>query len=161
MFSLFKEIRILRQEGKIHKKLLIRIRIMFLISIILGSISVYNFLFREASIWISIFLVGIGFVLGLRFFSRMNVMSWNEEVSVVQAEKMDKIGFFVLVIYIIFEIGIRNLFKSYIPHFATVFIMDIIFGTILGRVIGMMADIHRVFLSSRGWRRSPGVFDIW
>ena len=148
MIHILKEIRILRKEGKLHARLLSQVRILLGISLVLFGIVLYNVFFRGVNGWISLVLAVIGFLLGMFFFSRINSLQWNEEASVVQIAKMDKVGFATLGLYIVFEIGLRTLFNSYFPASATSFILAAIFGTLFGRVTGTMIEIHRVFLKA-------------
>src|SRR4029078_11920272 len=127
---LFREVRILRQEGKLHKKLVSRVRMLFVISLILLGIVVFNVIFRAADPLIASILAVVGFLLGLYVFSRMNVVSWNEQEAVVQADKMDKIGYAILGLYIIFEISFRTFLTYSFPLSATAFLLAGIFGTI-------------------------------
>ncbi|MFZ2187212.1 MAG: hypothetical protein WAV46_01105 [Candidatus Moraniibacteriota bacterium] len=145
MISLFQEIRTLRQEGKLHQKLLSRVRMLFFISLALLGAVAFQIIFRGASLWVSLLLAVSGFLPGLFFFSRMSAMSWNEDESIVQIEKMDKIGFGVLLLYIVFEVGLRTLLKDYFPLSATNFILAAIFGTLFGRAIGTLMEIHKVY----------------
>ena len=145
MINLFKETYKLRQEGKLHKRLLTRLRMTFIISIILGGITVFNILFRDANALISGVLVFVGFILGLFIFSRMNIVNWNEEEEAVQMGKMDTIGYLTIGLYIFFEIGLRTYLNSTFPLSSVVFLLAAISGTLFGRAIGMVIEIHKVF----------------
>lgn len=102
MINLFKETYKLRQEGKLHKRLLTRLRMTFIISSILGGITAFNILFRDASALIlGAFAFG-GFILGLFVFSRMNIVNWNEEEETVQMGKMDTVGYLTIGLYVLF-----------------------------------------------------------
>lgn len=145
MANIFAEVRVLREEGKLHTKLISRTRMLFGISLILGGIVVFNVVFRGAHIGIVSALAIIGFFLGLYVFSRMTAVSWNEEESLVQTDRMDSIGFASLGLYIVFEIGLRTFLKDFYPATATTFLLAGIFGTLLGRAVGTVIEIHRVF----------------
>ncbi len=143
--DIFKEVRLLKEAGKLHQKLITRTRTLFIISFILGAIVIYNLIFGAANPLIVGVLIATGFVLGLFVFARMNVINWNEEEEVVQTGRMDTLGFVVLGLYIVFEISLRTFLKDYYADSATVFILAAIFGTILGRAVGTLIEIHRVF----------------
>ena len=102
MNNFFKEVRILRQEGKLHQKLITRVRMLFVISLVLAGIVAFNLFFRGTNPLIAGALAVVGFVLGLFLFSRMNVVNWNEEEEVVQTGRMDTVGYAVLGLYIVF-----------------------------------------------------------
>src|SRR5437868_2119697 len=119
--SIFTEVRILREEGMLHAKLIYRVRTLLGISLILGAIVLYNIVFRGANIVVAASLAGIGFILGLYVFSKMNVVDWNEETAVVQTGKMGTVGYASLGLYICFEVGLRTFLKDFFPLSATVF----------------------------------------
>ena len=144
----FREVRVLREEGKLHKKLITRTRMLFIISAILFSVVAYNLIFRSVDLVVAGVLAFAGFLLGLLVFSRMNVVQWNEEDSVVQTGRMDVLGFTVLGLYIVFEIGLRTFLKDFYPASATPFLLAGIFGTLFGRAVGTVVEIHRVFRST-------------
>jgi len=145
MLHLFREVNVLRQEGKIHKALIVRVIILLLISLILTGVLIFNIIARNVDI-ISIISVGIiGFILGLYVFSRMNIVNWNEEEEIVQAGKMDTLGYGTIILYLIFEIGLRTFFNDFYPLGATILLLSVITGTLLGRTLGIIIEIHKVF----------------
>ena len=145
MPNIFREVRTLRQEGKLHKKLINSLRMQSVISAVLAAIVVFNLIFRGANPLIALALAVVGFVLGMFIFSRMNAVSWNEKEETVQSEKMDKIGYATLALYVLFEIGLRTFLSHTFPISATAFLLAGIFGTLLGRVVGTVIEIHRVY----------------
>lgn len=154
MINLFKETYKLRQEGVLHKRLLTRLRMTFIISIILGGITAFNILFRDANALIAGVLAFGGFILGLFIFSRMNIVNWNEEEEAVQMGKMDTIGYLTLGLYILFEIGLRIYLNSMFPLSPVVFLLAAIFGTLFGRATGMVIEIHKVFRLNHPYKTS-------
>src|SRR4051812_7403741 len=104
MIHFFAEVRTLREEGKLHKKLISRLRILFLISLILAGIVVFNIVLRGANPLIAGLMACLGILLGFFVFSRMNVVHLNETEKVVQISKMDILGYVTLGLYIVFEI---------------------------------------------------------
>jgi hypothetical protein len=87
----------------------------------------------------------IGFLLGVYIFSRMSVVNWNEEEEVVQTGRMDMIGYITIGLYIVFEISFRTFLHDYFPMSATAYLLAGIFGTIFGRAVGTVIEIHRVY----------------
>ena len=146
--QLLEEVRILRQEGKLHQKLISRVRILYIISAVLAAMVIFNLLFRSANPLVVGGLVIIGFILGLFVFSKMNVVNWNEKEEIVQIGKMDKIGYISLGLYIVFEIGLRTFLGNVFPVSATAFLLAGIFGTMFGRAVGTTIKIHKVHVST-------------
>ncbi len=148
MIHFFREVGILRQEGKLHKKLIFQIRMLFFISLVLLGVVLFNIIFRDADWLVAAALSGIGFLLGLYIFSRMNVVNWNEEDEVVQTGRMGTVGYVTLGLYIAFEIGLRTFLHDFSPVSVTAYLLAGIFGTLFGRVVGLVVEIHRVFQTS-------------
>ena len=151
MANIFTEINILRQEGKLHAKLVRRIRMMFAIAVLLLIATLFNLTLRDVHPYVitgSVALAFLGFLLGFYVFSQMNAINWNEEEEVVSSGKMDVVGFASLALYIAFEVGLRTYLKAAYPTYAIPLLLSTIFGTILGRAVGSLVEIHRVYLSS-------------
>jgi hypothetical protein len=145
MIHFFREVRTLREEGKLHKKLISRLRILFVISLLLAGIVVFNIVARGANPLIAAFLAALGILLGFFVFSRMSAVHWNEEEKVVQISKMDILGYVTLGLYIAFEIGFRTFLSDFFPIATTAYLLAGIFGTLFGRVMGMVTEIHKVY----------------
>ena len=145
MIHFFREVRVLQQEGKLHKSLITRVRMLFVISLILAGVVTYNLIFQSVDVTVAFALAGIGFLLGLYIFSRMNVVNWNEAEEIVESGRMDMLGYVVIVLYIIFEISLRTFLKDFFPATSTTFLLAGIFGTIFGRAVGTVIEIHTVY----------------
>jgi hypothetical protein len=133
MIHILKEIRTLREEGKLHNKLIRTVRITFLISVILLAVVIYNSLSRNFTgyyLLVGLTLALIGFILGLNIFNKMSTITWNEEKEVLQSERMDKVGYVVLGLYILFEISLRTFLKSNFTVNVVPLLLCGIFGTI-------------------------------
>jgi predicted histidine transporter YuiF (NhaC family) len=150
MFNSLKEMQILRAEGKLHSKLINRIRMLLVISAILTLVTVFNIVFRDESWIVAVPLFVGGAVVGLLVFSRMNVIQWNEEQEILEAGRMDMLGYITIALYIIFEIGLRTFLNDTYPVFAVVFILATVAGVLLGRAAGTVIEIHRVFRVTHG-----------
>ena len=87
-------------------------------------------------------------MLGIFIFSRMSPILWNEEQEMVETGRMDTIGYVVLGLYIVFEIGLRTALHDFFPLTATALILSGVFGVLFGRVIGTVVEIHRVYAAS-------------
>ncbi len=150
MITIFKEVRVLQQEGKVHQKLITRTRILFFLSLALAAVTAYQLLFKGADPAISGMLFFIGLLLGLFVFSRMSAVTWNEEKSQVENARMDIVGFAVLGLYIVLEIGLRTFLVDFYPASSTAFILAGICGILLGRAVGTVVEIHRVYQAIHG-----------
>ena len=149
MASIFSEIRTLKEEGKLHEKLTRRVRILFLISFLLLLVVIWNIYADHITNYLLVLMAvfwSIGFFLGFYIFSQMNVINWSEEDEVVRVGNMDAIGFASIILYIIFEISFRTFLKAYFPGTAIPLLLAGICGTIMGRAIGTLIEIHRVYL---------------
>jgi hypothetical protein len=150
MIHLFKEIRILKDEGKLHARLISRTRMLFIISLLLLLAVLFNIIWRHAGLYTTLATIPIaviGFFLGFYLFSQMNVVGWNEEEEVVKSGKMDTVGFISLGLYILFEITFRTYLKSHFPTTAIPLLLSGICGTLLGRATGTLAEIHKAYLA--------------
>lgn len=145
MIHILKEVRVLRQEGKVHKKLLSRVRSTFLIALVLVAIVLFNIFFRQADLVIASALAIVGFIFGFFLFSRMNGITWNEQEESVQLLQMNGVGYSIIALYIVFEIGLRTFVNSVFPASALVFLLAGVFGSLFGRTMGMIMRIHEVY----------------
>ena len=145
MIHLLKEIRTLREEGKLHQRLLIRTRLLCAISLVLLGIVIYNVVARDADWRLAAALALMGLPLGMFVFSRMNVVQWNEEEEVVETGRMDMLGYVTIALYIVFEISLRTFLNDFFPAHAIAYLLAAVVGTLLGRVFGSLFEIHRVY----------------
>jgi uncharacterized membrane protein len=145
MPNIFREVDALRQKGKLHNQLILRTYALFVISIAMGAIVSYNLMFKGTSPVIVVLLAGFGFVLGRFVFTRISVVDWDEDKEVVRIGKMDALGFAVLGAYIGFDIVLRAFLTDLYPGSVTIFLLAVFFGTLFGRAVGMVVEVHRVF----------------
>jgi hypothetical protein len=147
MANIFIEIKRLEEEGWLHKRLLTRTRILFVIALIMLGFVVFDVLEHGLNPFLAGGLGIFGFLLGVYVFSQISNVSWNEEEEVIKSGKMDTLGFISLGLYVLFEIGLRTFLRDYYPAAAVPLVLATICGTLLGRVIGTLAEIHRVYLA--------------
>jgi hypothetical protein len=145
MFTVLREVGILRQEGKLHARLISRIRVLLAISLVLFGIVLVNVVLRGTNPLYALVLAIVGFLFGMFIFSRMNPIQWNEEKEVIESGSMGKLGYGILVLYIVFEILARTVLTDFFPASGIALILALIFGVIFGRSIGMAVEIHRVY----------------
>lgn len=149
MLNLIKELHALQEEGKLHAKLILRISILFGISFATGTAVLYNILFRGAEWWIATLVALVGFIAGFFLFARMNVVKWDEGERLLTTARMDIAGFAILVLYVLFELGFKIFLNDFFPAEASAFILAAVFGTLFGRAVGTMFEIHRVYRATR------------
>ena len=145
MPNILKEVRVLSQEGKLHQRLVTRVRMLLLISLALALVVIFNAAEREVALLLIAALAIGGFLMGMFVFSRMSPIEWNEEKEVVQAGAIGALGWITIALYIAFEIGVRTALKDFLPVSSTAYILATIFGVIFGRAVGMIVEIHRVY----------------
>lgn len=145
MIHFFREVRTLQEEGKLHTGLVTRVRMLFGISILLLAAVGYTIVFGSVDPRICVALGLVGFFLGLYIFSRMSVVTWDEQMEKLEMQRMDVLGYITLGLYIVFEISFRTVLHKYFPASATAYLLSGIFGTIFGRAVGTVVEIHRVF----------------
>jgi hypothetical protein len=144
MLNFFTEVRVLQQEGKLHTRLITRVRMLFIISVLLLAVAAFN-VYQGANMFVALALAVVGFVMGFYVFSRMSRVEWNEEAEVMEASKMDKFGYGLIGLYVVFEIGARTLLTNYFGAGAEAFVFALVFGIIFGRAVGMVIEIHRAY----------------
>lgn len=147
MPHILREVRILREEGKLHSRLVTRTRIFLVISFLLLCFATY-FVFEGANPLLSLGLAVVGLVVGYFIFSRMTRVQWNTDTEQVESASMGALGYGMIGLYIVFEIGARTLLSDFLGAGAEGYIIALIFGVILGRTLGVVADIHRVYKST-------------
>lgn len=148
--SILGEVRALRDEGKLHRKLLIRTRILIGIGLILVAVAGYEMVGHGIDALLAGALFLAGFLAGMFVFSRMNVVTWDEEKESVVSGRMDTLGYMVLGLYIAFEIGLRDVLSGVFPDMATALILAAVGGTLLGRALGTYVEVHRVYTATHG-----------
>jgi heme/copper-type cytochrome/quinol oxidase subunit 4 len=139
-------LRTLKADGKLHKRLLVQIRILSIISVILLGVVAYNVVVYGLSAWLALAIAAVSFLLGLFVFSRMNTIVWNEEEEIIKTGRMEILGFVVLALYVGFEIGLRTLLNAEFPHSfaATAYLFAGIGASLLGRSLGTLIAIQKL-----------------
>ena len=135
----------MRQEGKIHKKLVISVRMMAAIALILGTIVLYEVLFMGVTAWLAALLAVAGLLIGWYVFLPLNRSEWNEEKEVVAARRMDALGFAAIAAYIVIVVGLRFYLNATFHAGTTMLILSLVCGMLIGRVAGTISHIHRAF----------------
>jgi hypothetical protein len=127
----------------IDRKLIFRIRIFYVIGIILIGFMLYDVL--EGIIGIELSLGG--FLLGLFFgfiATRMFIIHWHEERAKV-VSRFDAIGIIIMLFYMAFSASRTWLFGHWIHgYILTAFTYSILAGIMTGRIAGMRLKIKNI-----------------
>jgi len=135
----------------IDRKLIFRIRIFYVIGIILTGLMLYDVL--EGIIGIELSLGGFLLGLFLGFLAtRMFIIHWHEERAKV-VSRLDTIGIIVMLIYMTFSLSRAWFFGHWIHgSVLTAFTYSILAGIMIGRIVGMRLKIKNIlsgqFISS-------------
>lgn len=134
----------LKKEGKIHQKLIKRVRILTIISILLMGVTVYEIVRYGISIPISIGIAAVAFLLGMFVFTRMSKIVWDQESQMISAGKIDMLGGGIIVLYIAFEIGLRTVVENQFGAMAgsSGYLLMGIGASLLGRAAGTLWHIN-------------------
>jgi hypothetical protein len=127
----------------IDKKLRNRLRIYFVISIILIVVVVYEITSRLVPFTFALLGVGVGILLGI-VTARMFHLSWNHDAKKI-VSRLDIFGGVILMLYIIFAI-FRSQIISYFIHGSAVggVSISIVMGIMIGRVLGTRGKIIKI-----------------
>src|SRR5665811_560592 len=127
----------------IDRKLIFRIRIFYVIGIILTGLMLYDVL--EGIIGIELSLGGFPLGLFVGFIAtRMFIIHWHEERAKV-VSRLDAIGILVMLLYVAFSISRAWFFGHWIHgSVLTAFTYSILAGIMIGRIAGMRLKIKNI-----------------
>jgi hypothetical protein len=133
----------LNKEGKIHKNLILRLRIFAVLVLVFFGLVAYDIVAKGLPALPTIMMITAGFLLGRYVFTRMTVITWDEEKEMLIMGRLDLAGFGVLILYLITRYSTHWLL-AHIYH--SVFLITgltfaSIFGGFLGRFEGMLEKV--------------------
>jgi predicted membrane channel-forming protein YqfA (hemolysin III family) len=137
-----------RNTGKkakefVEKKLMRRLRLFIIIFLVLLCFIVYEVFKGYVDPALAFGASLFGLMLGGTAVRRKKI-SWNEETSQVIA-RMDRIGIFILIIYILFSVLRHYLFRYWFSgNMLTAFSLSFAAGAMLGRLLSMRAQIREI-----------------
>lgn len=127
----------------VERKLLRRLRLFFLIYLVIVSFIVYEIHrgYIDASACVGAMMLGM--MTGAVFVRRKKVY-WEEETSQVIA-RMDRIGIGLLVVYIIFAVIRHYVIHNWLKgHELTAFSLSLAAGAMLGRILSIRSQIRQI-----------------
>jgi hypothetical protein len=127
----------------IDKRLRFRLRLYFLIAVLLIGLLIYNVFRGTLQLGYGLVGLGSGIILGA-IASRMYHTSWNHDAKKV-VSKLDAFGIAILVGYVLFEV-FREKIVGYFTHDFQVATVGfaVLAGIMLGRVLGTRGQIIAV-----------------
>jgi len=146
MKHVFQSVKTLKEEGKLHTRLVFQIRLLTTISAVLLAVVAYQVFVHGIDLMLTLGIATLGFILGLFIFSKMNKLVWNEEEEVIKTGRMEILGFVVLALYIAFEIGLRTVLSNEFPgSFAAIaYLLAGMGSSLLGRSLGTLVAIRKL-----------------
>lgn len=138
----FRNIKEQSAKKHIDRKLIFRIRIFYMIGIILTELMLFEVLKGIIGIELSL----VGFLLGLFLgfiATRMFIIHWHEERAKV-VSRFDTIGIIVMLLYVVISASRTSLFGHWIHgSVLTAFTYSILAGIMIGRIVGMRLKIKK------------------
>lgn len=127
----------------VERKLIIRLKLFFVIFALLVVVIFYEVSKHHINATTSIGGIMLGMLLGAVFVRRKRIF-WEEETSRVIG-KMDKIGVFLLIIYIGFVVLRHFLLDYWIPAKLLIgFSFSLTAGAMLGRLLSIRSQIRQI-----------------
>ncbi|HEY0679323.1 MAG TPA: hypothetical protein VGD17_13625 [Chitinophagaceae bacterium] len=127
----------------VERKLMKRLRLFLIVFVILICVIIYEIMqqYLEAAACVGAMMIGI--LTGAVFVRRKRIY-WEEETSMVIA-RMDRIGIWLLVVYIIFAV-IRHLFlHNWLRgNQLTAFSLSLAAGAMFGRLLSIRSQIRQI-----------------
>lgn len=129
-------------EKHIDRKLNFRIRIFYMIGIILTELMLFEVL--KGIIGIGLSLIGFLFGLFLGFIAtRLFIIHWHEKRAKFVSH-LDTIFIIVMLLYVAFSVSRTSVFGQWIHgSVLTAFAYSILAGIIIGRIVGMRLKIKK------------------
>jgi hypothetical protein len=134
----------------VHRKLLFRVRRLALIFLIITGILIYEISLDYIAAYLAVIGVLLGVLIGWLVSKRMHNISWDAETTKA-VTKMDNLGIFILIIYILFAITRRWIFSHWLQgHVLSAFTLSVSAGGMLGRLYNTRQKI-RLVLKKEGF----------
>lgn len=148
MKEALKTVRRLYQEGKLHRRLVIRIVLLALVTGISLGVVFVDVGWRHLPLLPVVTFIIPGFFFGFFIMSKIHTIKWDVYEEMIILERFDWVGFFILLAYF----AVRILGQQYIggkytnSFYISGYSLALFFGIVLGRLLGISKRIHRLSL---------------
>lgn len=120
--------------GFVHRKLLFRLRRLAIIFLIITAVLIYEISHNYIAGYVAVCGFETGIIIGLIVARRMHNITWDTDTNKA-VTKMDTIGIFILVMYLLFSISRRWIFSHWLHGYAlSAFCLSVAAGGMLGRL---------------------------
>lgn len=126
----------------VHPSLRRRIRIFIVMAVIMFAIVLFDIIQGTLGLEVAVVSIVIGSVVGY-ISSRIFHLSWDHDGNHVVG-RIDKIGLFVLVAYIAFEIVRASLVQEWLPASTSAITFAFVASALITRVLGLRGRIVRI-----------------
>lgn len=131
-------------QGRVHKRLRLRLGFYFVISILILGVSIFHVARDNANILFSVLGLLVGGMIGI-VVSRIYKISWDENTTQVIA-RFDAIGIFILAAYIAFELLRDKIVGIFVSDSSVIAVsFAVLAGMLFGRVVGIRGKILEIF----------------
>ena len=135
----------LHKTGKLDRRLVYRIVILFFISVVTFFILFYDVFFENLEFLPTLGFSILGFILGFYIFVRMNKVTWDNDKQIVAMGRFDFVTIVLIILYVLYRIGIdKYLEGQYDDAFeVSAYSLATLFGGMLGRFLGTLYAIDK------------------
>jgi hypothetical protein len=139
----FQTARELVREGKLDRKLRIRLLVYIFLSVLFGGGVLYDILSYGLSWSLALGFASASFLFGL-VFSKMNRVAWDEKREVVTLGRIDIVGIVFFLSYVVLRFLMQQFLEQ---HFKLITVSGLtyatVFGLMLGLLLGSFVTIHK------------------
>lgn len=132
-----------KHKKHLHSRVILNLRIFYLISVILIGVVIYEILTNRVSLSLALNSVTVGTIVGI-FTARMYLFSWDKDAKKV-IQRLDMFGIIILVIYILASVFRGKIIGQFVtPDYVTGASLSIATGLMIGRAIGTGNKIIKI-----------------
>lgn len=128
----------------VHRKILFRLRRMAITFIIITGILIYELSHSYIAFYLAVGGYLMGIAIGLLISRRMHQISWDAETRKT-VSRMDKIGIFILVAYLVFAILRHWIFSHWLQgHALSAFSLSVASGGMIARFYTTRQQVRKI-----------------
>lgn len=148
MKEAFYSVQRLYHEGKLHKKLVIRIVLLLFVAILSLGVVLIDIIWRGLPLLPTLFFVLPGFLFGYFILSKINTINWDAYEETIIIGRFDWVGFLILLVYVGLRLGTHEYINGKFTDafYVSGYTVAVFFGVVLGKFIGVAKRIHRISL---------------